>query len=72
MYLRYSIPSFLSREKFKESVENFFDGSQVRKSQTLLAGRDAILTGTGRAGNSLRPEARLQVKPRRFFIGKHL
>ena len=32
MYLRYLIPSFLSSEKMKGTVENFFDGSQVRNS----------------------------------------
>ena len=35
MYLRYLIPSLLSREKLKEPVENFLDGSQVRNSLTF-------------------------------------
>jgi hypothetical protein len=35
MYLRYLIPAFLSSEKMKESVENFFDGSQQKGHKSL-------------------------------------
>ena len=44
----------------------------VAAVKASLAGRDAILSGTSWTGNAFGPEARLQVEPRCFFIGKHL
>jgi hypothetical protein len=50
MYLRYLIPAFLSSEKMKESVENFFDGSQQKghKSLQILLERGAQVHYDGR------------------------
>ena len=36
----------------------------VAAIESALASRDAILTGTGWAGNSIRPKAGLKVNPR--------
>ena len=40
--------------------------------KTGLAGCDAILTGTGWAGDAFRPETAFKVNAGRLFVGEHL
>jgi hypothetical protein len=44
----------------------------VAAMKASLAGRDAILTGTGWAGDTFRPETALKIGSSRLFVGKYL